>query len=219
MSRHDAPPSPAASPPAEVAQDGWSQILAGMAQRQDRQAFVRLFGFFAPRIKAYMLRGGMAAAVAEEITQEALLSVWRKAHLFDPARASAATWVFTIARNLRIDAQRREARRREAGGGPQATTAVQPDFAPNTASTPAPDLTPDPAPLPDEIALVAEREALVRAALANLPADQAHIIRLSFFEGKPHTAIADELAIPLGTVKSRVRLAVVRLRKLLEARV
>ena len=186
--------------PSLDASDEWSTLLTAIARRRDRQAYERLFGFFAPRIKSYMLRAGMAPTLAEDIAQEALLSVWRKAELFDPARAAAATWIFTIARNLRIDAQRRDGRWRAAVDG----------------GMPLPE--PESAPLADEIALNAARDASVRAALANLSHDQARIIHLSFFEDKPHAEIASELAIPLGTVKSRVRLAVARLRKLLEER-
>ena len=188
------------APPSLDASDEWTALLTAIATRRDRQAFERLFGFFAPRIKSYMLRGGMAPAVAEDIAQEALLSVWRKAGLFDPARASAATWIFTIARKLRIDARRRDGRWRAVVDG----------------GMPLPE--PQSAPLADEIALDAERGAMVRAALADLSHDQARIIHLSFFEDKPHAEIARELAIPLGTVKSRVRLAAARLRKLLEDR-
>ena len=173
----------------------WNRLVVAIAERRDRAAFEKLFGYFAPRLKSYMLRGGMPPAAAEEIAQEAMLNVWRKAALFDPARASAATWIFTIARNLRIDAGRRDTRR----------TAAQEAEIPQ----------PEPVSMADDIALAAEREASVRGALADLPEEQARIIHLSFFEDKPHAQIARELAIPLGTVKSRVRLAVVRLRKLL----
>ena len=198
MSERDRPSLPADSGQGTgAADDEWSILLVAVADGRNRLAFEQLFGFFAPRIKSSMLRMGMAPSAAEEIAQEAMLSVWRKAGLIDPARASAATWIFTIARNLRTDAQRRDGRRREVPEG---------DAVPDQ---------PDPAPLAEDIALRAERDASVRAALADLPEDQAKIIHLSFFEDKPHAEIARELAIPLGTVKSRVRLAAVRLRKLL----
>jgi len=182
-------------PEVPAASDEWNRLVVAIAEGRDRAAFEALFGHFAPRIKSYMLRGGMPPAAAEEIAQEAMLNVWRKAALFDPARASAATWIFTIARNLRIDASRRDIRR----------TAAQEAEIPQ----------PEPVSMADDMALTAEREASVRMALADLPEEQARIIHLSFFEDKPHAQIARELAIPLGTVKSRVRLAVVRLRKLL----
>ena len=195
--------APAAGAPAAGARagDDWSVALLAVARGRDRRAFAALFAQFAPRVKAFMMRAGMAPAAAEEIAQEAMLAVWRKAELFDAARASAATWIFAIARNLRIDAARREGRANACldhdGDGL---------------------LMPDPAPMGDALLLCAEREGAVRAALAALPEEQAAIIRLSFFEEQPHGQIARQLHIPLGTVKSRVRLAVARLRKALEER-
>ena len=179
--------------------DAWSPLLLAVARNRDRAAFEQLFTHFAPRVKAYMLRAGLAPDAAEEIAQEALVSVWRKAELFDAARAGATTWIFAIARNLRIDAARRDSR----------SNAFLDRDADSLGKA-------DPAPLSEALMLAAESDRLVRGALAALPQDQAAIIRLSFFEGQPHASIARELGIPLGTVKSRVRLAVGRLRKLLE---
>ncbi|HWA68210.1 MAG TPA: sigma-70 family RNA polymerase sigma factor [Rhizomicrobium sp.] len=165
-------------------------LLGRVAQGRDRAAFAALFAHFAPRIKAYLMRLGAPAALAEDLAQEAMLSLWRKAQLFDPAKASCGTWLFTIARNLRIDALRRE-RRPELDPG---------DF--------APEAEPDPG---DAMSLAAG-EGRLREALGTLPPDQALVVELSFFADKPHSQIADELAIPLGTVKSRLRLAMARLR-------
>lgn len=143
-----------------------------------------------------MIRTGTAPQQAEELAQEAMLAVWRKAALFDPAKASAATWIFTIVRNLRIDAIRRER---------------HPGFDPTD-----PSLRPD-APDGADYELQTQQEVKgVRRALEALPPDQARIVTLSFFSDKPHSQIAAELAIPLGTVKSRIRLAMVRLKALLE---
>jgi len=167
--------------------------LVRVAQVRDRAAFAVLFSHFAPRVKAYLLRLGAPPALAEDLAQEALLSLWRKAHLFDPAKASAATWLFTIARNLRIDAIRREKR---------------PELDPDdfmSAAEPAAD---------DGLAL-ADDETRLRAALKDLPPDQVQVIELSFFADKPHSQIAGELGIPLGTVKSRLRLAMARLKRAL----
>lgn len=168
-----------------------NQLVVQVA-RGDRAAFAALFDHFAPRLKAFLMRQGVPAAQAEDLAQEAMLSLWRKAHLFDPAKASAATWLFTIARNLRIDAIRRERR---------------PELDPaDPMLSPQADIGAD-----DGMAL-AEGEDRLRAALKILPADQAQVIEWSFFHDKPHSQIAVELGIPLGTVKSRLRLAMVRLR-------
>ena len=166
-------------------------LLGRIAAHQDRTAFAALFTHFAPRVKAYLLRLGAPSGVAEELAQEALLSVWRKAHLFDPTKASAATWLFTIARNLRIDAIRREKR---------------PELDPE-------DFMPEPDTDADEGLMLAENEGRLRLALKDLPADQIQVVELSFFADKPHSQIAAELGIPLGTVKSRLRLAMGRLKR------
>lgn len=169
-----------------------NDLVLLVAEVRDRKAFETLFAHFAPRVKAYLLRLGAGSAVAEDLAQEAMLSVWRKASLFDPSRASAATWIFTIARNLRIDALRRERR---------------PDFDPND-----PALVPDDGPGGDALLMREDEEARIRDALAQLPPEQAEVVRLSFFADKPHSAIAMELGLPLGTVKSRLRLAMARIR-------
>ncbi|HEY2009137.1 MAG TPA: sigma-70 family RNA polymerase sigma factor [Rhizomicrobium sp.] len=175
--------------PAEIAE--MDALLLRVAAERDRSAFAALFTHFAPRVKAYLIRLGAPPGVAEELAQEALLSVWRKAHLFDPAKASAATWLFTIARNLRIDAIRREKR---------------PELDPE-------DFMPEPEADADAGLMLAENEGRLRLALRELPADQIQVVELSFFADKPHSQIADELGIPLGTVKSRLRLAMGRLKR------
>lgn len=181
---------PVTPPPVEK-----SLLIVAVAQDRDRECFAALFAYFAPRVKSYLLRLGMPAGLADELAQETLLTVWRKAGSFDPSRATASTWIFTIARNLRIDALRRDGRRDRMGdyGAEQLV-----------------------APWADEEYLTAEREQRVNDALRALPADQAEVLRLSFFEEKPHPQIAVQLGIPLGTVKSRVRLALNRLRGALE---
>jgi RNA polymerase sigma-70 factor (ECF subfamily) len=168
-----------------------SGYIVSIAQRGDREAFARLFSHFAPRVKSYMLRLGAAPEAAEELAQETLLTVWRRAASFDPTRAAASTWIFTIARNLRIDLSRR------AGRAPP----------PNDPTTAPPDPTP-----PDAAFGAVQDEARVAAAMAALPKEQAQVIRLAFFADKAHSEIAGELGLPLGTVKSRLRLAMARLR-------
>lgn len=167
-------------------------LLRRVAGEQDRAAFQSLFEHFAPRIKAYLMRGGASAPAAEDLAQEAMLTLWRKAALFDATKASAATWVFTIARNLRIDALRRER---------------HPGFDPSD-----PSLTPAGERGADEILEARATEDALSHALRDLPSGQSEIVVQSFFLDKPHSQIATELGIPLGTVKSRLRLAMARLR-------
>ena len=165
--------------------------MEAIARRRDRAAFAALFAHFGPRVKAWMLRAGSNPAAAEELTQETMLAVWQKARLFDPARAGVSTWIFTIARNLRIDTLRRERH--------------------------PSDLMPDPTEQPDDPFRPTRSGdiatgARIRSALSLLPPEQAEVIRKAFFEDKVHAEIEKELGIPLGTVKSRLRLAIVRLR-------
>ncbi len=170
-------------------------LLASLAATTDEAVFAELFRFYAPRLKSYMRKLGAPEDQAEELAQEAMATVWRKAHLFDAAKAGAGTWIFSIARNLRIDAFRRRKR-------PEAELD---DLA----------LVPDDPVSPETALDQGQQAAAVRAALAALPDEQAKIVRLSFYEDKPHVEIAAELGIPLGTVKSRMRLAFNRFRRAL----
>lgn len=184
------------SAPVSAAGEDLDALILAVAEHRDRDAFAALFRHFAPRLKAYLVKSGLAANAAEELAQETLLAVWRKADYFDPKRAGAATWIFTIARNLRIDLLRRE---RHRGALP---TPMDEEGVDEVSG--------------ESVLMGAERDARVRAALSALSDEQATIVRLSFFQEKPHSAIAQELGIPLGTAKSRVRLALNRLRLLLE---
>jgi len=175
-----------------------NSLAEAVARNADRQAFAALFKHFAPRVKSYLMRLGTSEGLAEELAQEAMVSVWRKAQSFDPGRANVSTWIFTIARNLRVDHFRRIGNR-----------AAEVDDIDG-------DDTPDTLPQPDELLLTRQREAGVREAIAQLPAEQAQVLRLSFYEEQPHSQIAQALGLPLGTVKSRVRLAVRHLRRLLD---
>ena len=171
-------------------------LIEAIARSGDRDAFAKLFDHFAPRVKGLLLRGGASAELAEEVAQETMLAVWRKAALFDPAKASAATWIATIARNRRIDVARREARSRLAQvyEGLDEEQPVQ----------------------PDETVYGAERDARVRAAVTELSADQLRVVELAFLQGCSHQDVAARLSSPLGTVKSRLRLAMAHLRGKLE---
>ncbi len=171
-----------------------SALIVAIARRSDRVAFATLFNHFAPRVKSYMLRLGATQEAAEELAQETMLIVWRRAGAFDGSRAAASTWIFTIARNLRIDALRRD-RRPGVGEDPSmaAPTPVQ----------------------PDAVIAAAQDEVRIASAIGTLSADQARVVREAFFSDKPHSEIATDLGLPLGTVKSRLRLAMARLRTLL----
>jgi RNA polymerase sigma-70 factor (ECF subfamily) len=165
-------------------------LIEAVARSQDRAAFADLFAHFAPRVKGYLMRLGANGALAEELAQEAMLTLWRKAALFDQKKASASTWVFTIARNLRIDAIRRER---------------HPEVDPA-------ELAPEPERAADDGIVRIEDDTRVRQAITRLPREQAQVIELSFYADKPHSVIAKELGLPLGTVKSRLRLAMARIR-------
>jgi RNA polymerase sigma-70 factor (ECF subfamily) len=171
-------------------------LIAAVARSGDREAFAALFDHFAPRVKGLLMRGGAPAELAEEVAQETLLAVWRKAALFDPAKASASTWIATIARNLRIDIARRETRSRLSQ-----VYEILDEEAPEQ---------------PDAVLSGAERDARVRAAMTQLSPDQYRVVELAFLEGFSHQDVAHRLAIPLGTVKSRLRLALSHLRGGLE---
>ncbi|MDO9384204.1 MAG: sigma-70 family RNA polymerase sigma factor [Hyphomicrobiaceae bacterium] len=173
-----------------------SRLIERVAANQDRHAFMLLFAFFGPRVKGFMMRSGASDAYAEELAQETLLTVWRKAQTFDASRASASTWIFTIARNLRIDGLRRE----KLAANAQAQLDVL-------------DLDVE---RPDQTLNSVERAERLRAALSGLSPDQLDLVRLSFFEDKPHPEIAKALNIPLGTVKSRLRRSMMLLREILE---
>lgn len=172
-----------------------ASLIEAIAVRRDRAAFAALFAYFGPRVKAWMIRAGSNPTAAEELAQETMLAVWQKARLFDPTRAGASTWIFTIARNQRIDSLRRERHPAE----------LMPD----------PSEEADGAPLADRVLQMSQQEVRIRSALSILPPEQADVIRKAFFEDKVHAEIEKELGIPLGTVKSRLRLAITRLRSVL----
>ena len=165
---------------------GDAELLLAVAAR-DRTAFIELFGRYAGRIKGFMIRQGSSPQDADEIAQEVMVSIWRRAGTFDPERAGAATWIFAIARNRRIDMIRKTRR-------------------------PAPDpndplFQPDPEPDGMETLTAAEREVQVREGIRALPEEQRRILMAAFYDGLSHGEIAERFDLPLGTVKSRIRLA------------
>ena len=171
-------------------------LLRDIAVNRDAAAFQRLFRIFAPRIKGYMMRRGADAATAEELAQETMLTVWRKAGLFVSANGNLNGWIFTIARNLRIDRLRREFAWQELS-----------DEVLQVASGDKPA---------DEVAATNQIGVAVQAALAELPENQREIIILAYVDGLSQSEIAEKLSLPLGTVKSRMRLAYQKVRTALE---
>ncbi len=173
-----------------------ADLLQRIAERTDPAAFRELYEAYGPRVKAYMMRKGADAGTAEDLAQETLLTVWRKAGLYAGDRGSMTTWVFAIARNLRIDRLRREVPWQELPEGRLAEASSEP--------------------LPDEAMAEKERQLRVQGALAELPPEQREVVSLAYLEGLSHSEIAARLALPLGTVKSRMRIAYQKIRQTLE---
>ncbi|MEM8825128.1 MAG: sigma-70 family RNA polymerase sigma factor [Pseudomonadota bacterium] len=173
----------------------WADLLISVGARQDRAAFGSLFSHYAPRVKAFLIRTGLTPSAAEDCMQDVMVTVWRKAHLYDPARATVATWLFTIARNRKIDLIRK-------------TRRPEPE-----------DLPWGPEPEPsqaDALALQQDTRRLAEA-VANLPEKQRELVERAFYGDLSHSEIAAETGLPLGTIKSRIRLAIDRLRHAMQA--
>lgn len=168
----------------------WVAQVSAVRDRNDKAAFAELFEYFAPRVKSFLIKSGASPDMAEECAQDVMATLWRKSHMFDPAKASVSTWIFTIARNRRIDLLRKQRRPEpeELTWGPQAE----------------PEQT-------EVIALQQETEQLGQA-LAELPEKQRQLIQSAYFGDLSHREIAEQTGLPLGTIKSRLRLALERLR-------
>lgn len=180
------------------AAEHWTLLMRAVAERRDQTAFTEIFDHFTPRLEAYLQRLGLDNGSAEEIAQEVMVTLWRKAELFDPAKSSVATWLYRIARNRRIDLSRRN---RTDYLDPQSPVILE---------------------IPEERRFEMEiddqrRDEAVRTLIVDLPAEQGNLVRLAFYEGLSHSEIATRTKLPLGTVKSRLRLAFARLRRALEA--
>jgi RNA polymerase sigma factor (sigma-70 family) len=178
--------------------DEWSECLQLIAKNQDRAAFTRLFRHFAPLMKAFALSGStFSGNHADELVQEVMLKVWQKAAAFNPDKAAASTWVYTIARNCRTDMYRRLQK---------FDTAVS-----------AEDIGAD-YETEEAFLMLHQRRSRenIRELMKQLPADQAQILAKVYMEGKSHSEVAGELDLPLGTVKSRVRLAIQKLQVQIE---
>ena len=169
----------------------WIDHLRRIQANKDQQAFAELFSYFAPRVKAFLIKSGANPGLAEECTQEVMATLWHKAHLFDPSRAGVSTWIFTIARNKKIDALRKQRRPEpeDLAWGPEA----EPEAA-------------------DVLALQQETKNLSEA-ITRLPEQQRDLIKRAYYGDLSHSEIAAETGLPLGTIKSRLRLALVKLRQ------
>ena len=176
--------------------DELDDLLMAVGAHRDDEAFTTLFDHFRPRVHAQMLRLGLAPFAAADLTQDVMETIWRKAHLFDRRKSAAATWVFRIAYNRCIDVGRRNREHRYADADLFAI--------------------PDPAAGSDVGIATAQQEERVRAALDALPREQLKMVQLAFFEGLSHATIAAKTNLPIGTVKSRLRLAFSRLRRALQ---
>jgi RNA polymerase sigma-70 factor (ECF subfamily) len=178
--------------------DDFEELLSAVGAVRDGDAFTLLFDHFVPRVQAQMLRHGLPSFAAADVTQDVMETIWRKAHLFDAHKAAASTWIFHIARNRRIDVKRRC----------RETPCANEDFY---------DI-PDPHESCEDCLDASRREACLRSALRTLPREQLTLVKLAFYDGLSHSEIAERMKLPLGTVKSRFRLAFSRLRRcLLEA--
>ena len=175
---------------------GW---IAAVANSRDEGAFASLFDFYAPRLEAWLMRAGVDSGAAEEICQDVMTTLWRKAHLYDAAKSTPATWLYRIARNRRIDLARRNR-----------VVVLEPDDS-------AFDIPDENVADPDASVDAHDRDVVLREAMTQLPEEQLALVRLAFFESLSHSAIAERTGLPLGTVKSRIRLAFSRLRRALES--
>jgi RNA polymerase sigma factor (sigma-70 family) len=174
-------------------------LISRIAEFKDKAAFSDLFKLVGPRIKGYLMKLGSSDVAAEDLLQEVMLTVWRRSETFDRSKAAVSTWLFTIARNKRIDMLRKEIR-------PQLDP-LDPMLSPNQEAS------------ADDIYGSNQEAMKISKAIEQLPVEQSVLIKMTYYEDKSHSIIANELKMPLGTVKSRIRLASTRLRKLLEGKI
>ncbi|WP_420862116.1 sigma-70 family RNA polymerase sigma factor [Algirhabdus cladophorae] len=179
---------------ASTARQMWLEEMLLVRDQRDQEAFGILFRHFAPRVKAFLMKSGSTGAMAEEVSQDVMATLWRKAHLFDPTRASVATWIFTIARNRKIDVLRKQRR-------PEPEDLVW-----------GPDHEPD----QEDVMALQQETAQLGDALKQLPDKQRELIERAYFKDMSHSEIAVATGLPLGTIKSRIRLALERLRHVMK---
>ncbi len=174
-----------------------ADLVGRIGASRDKQAFAILYSLLGPKIRGFLVSAGAREAQAEELTQEVMLVVWQRAAEFDPRRSSVTSWIYRIARNRRIDAARREQTRR--------------------ANPYDPILLREAPQKPDEALSERLAEEQLNDAIGTLSPEQSDLLRLSFFDELSHRGIAEETGLPLGTVKSRLRLGLDHLRKALDA--
>ncbi len=168
----------------------WVVQISAVRDNKDTDAFAELFAYFGPRVKSFLMKSGASPDLAEECTQDVMVTIWNKAHMFDPAKASVSTWIFTIARNRRIDLLRKQRR-------------VEPEDLP---------WGPEAEPNPDDVMSLQQETEILGKAIAALPEKQRVLIEKAYYGELTHSEIAAETGLPLGTIKSRIRLALDRLR-------
>ena len=169
-------------------------MIVRIASHADRDAYAQLFSIYAPKIKAFVMGQGLTGPEAEDLAQDVLLTVWRKAAQFDANKASAATWIYTIARNLRIDRARKQKRTKDL---PEDLWAPEPDKG------------------ADQMLIEQQSANQITQLLDHLPSAQFEVLRLAYFENLSHSEISKSLSLPLGTVKSRIRLSLNLLKNLM----
>lgn len=178
-------------------QDEMAQLVARVNEK-DREAFAALFAYYAPRLKSFMLRRSADPEAAEELVQETMLAVWNRAGQYSPGKGSVTAWIYTIARNLRIDRLRRQ---------PAQTFYDIEDYDEPSAE-----------PNSEDKLIQVQRDAQIADAVEDLPKEQLEVISLSYLDDLTQAEIAERLEVPLGTVKSRMRLAYEKLRERLGGR-
>ncbi len=176
--------------------DELSLCIELIGKNQDKSAFGTVFRYFAPRLKSFLVKAGSTDSQAEEVIQEVMIAVWTKSYTYDSSKSSVSTWIYTIARNKRIDKIRKEKRHylSESDEGleiPVDSTQEKEIFS-------------------------AQVSNCLKKYMASLPKEQSMLLKLSYFYNKTHADISEELKIPLGTVKSRIRLALTKMRHLVE---
>ena len=176
--------------------DELRHCIKAVGKNQDKQAFGIIFKYFAPRLKSFLIKAGSTESQSEEVIQEVMIAVWTKAATYDNSKSSVSTWIYTIARNKRIDKIRKERRHYLSESDEGLEIPVD--------STQEKEI------------LSSQLSSSLKKYMSNLPEEQSKLLQMSYYYNKTHADISEELKIPLGTVKSRIRLALTKMRHLVE---